>query len=314
MMDFFSHQKQRKRFLWQLMAASMLLFLVTFTLNSCSNKSYDTPLTAQTSATLLPPETLKAWIDAGIVNGIGFDRVVILDVTSQATYSAGHIPGAQFANSSDINQNRQEGPAADVNMNADGPHMDAFIQKYGIDKNTTIVFTTGGTPAASTVLSATRTYWMFRYWGFPKEKLKLLDGVNFSYAATYPGGLTTVPSPAPVPSTYSVRNNAALRTDLRASLLDMINVAENRVPNAVPIDMRTAATAGSYAGFRGSTGGVYNPSGDFTAFEGRIKGAMAMDYTTLFDSQNNYRFKSPDVLASMFNGVGIDGTKYTHVY
>lgn len=88
MMDFLSHQKQRKRFLWQLMAASMLLFLVAFTLNSCSNKSYDTPLTAQTSATLLPPETLKAWIDAGIVNGTGFDRVVILDVTSQATYSA----------------------------------------------------------------------------------------------------------------------------------------------------------------------------------------------------------------------------------
>ena len=316
-MDFLSHQKQRKRFLWQLMAASMLLFLVAFTLNSCSNKNYDTPLTSQTSATLIEPETLKAWIDAGIVNGTngtGFDRVVILDVTSQATYSAGHIPGAQFANSSDINQNRQEGPAADVNMNADGPHMDAFIQKYGIDKNTTIVFTTGGNPGASTVLSATRVYWMFRYWGFPKEKLKLLDGVNFSYAATFPGGLTTVASPAPVPSTYSVRNNAALRTDLRASLLDMINVAEGRVANAIPIDMRSSAADGSFAGKRGSTGGVFNPGSDFTVFEGRLKGAQAMPYTDLFDPANNFRFKSPDVLASMFHGVGIDGTKYAHVY
>ena len=314
MMDF--PTRIRKRISWQLVALSLCLLLVPLIMNSCSTTNYDIPITSQTSATatLIEPETLKSWIDNGFVNGTGLDRVVILDVTSQATYSAGHIPGAQYANSAEINQSRQEGPAVDINMNADGPHMDAFIQKYGIDKNTTIVFTTGGTPGASTILSATRAYWIFRYWGFPKERLKLLNGVNFSYAATYPGELTTVATPAPVPSTYSVRNNASLRTDLRASLLDMINVAENRVPNAVPIDMRTAATAGSYAGFRGSTSGVFNPGSDFTVFEGRITGARAMDYTTLFDSTNNYRFKSPDVLASMFNGVGIDGTKYTHTY
>jgi 3-mercaptopyruvate sulfurtransferase SseA len=312
MMNFFSHQNQRKRFLWKLAVVSLLLLLIPLSINSCSNKNYDTPLTAQTSATLIEPETLKAWMDAGIVNGTGFDRVVILDVTSQATYSAGHIPGAQLANSNDINQIRQEGPAVDVNMNADGPHMDAFIQKYGIDKNTTIVFTTGGTPGASTVLSATRAYWIFRYWGFPKEKLKLLDGVNFSYAAAY--GLTTVVPPAPVPSTYSVKKNARLRTDLRASLLDMINVAEGRVANAVPIDMRSSDTDGSYAGKRGSTSGVFNPGSDFTVFEGHLKGAKALLYSDMFDPANNYRFKSPDVLAAMFQGQGIDGTKYTHVY
>ncbi len=312
-MDFLSHQKQRKRFLWQFVAASMLLFLIPFSMNSCSNKSYDTPLTAQTTPTLLPPETLKTWIDAGIVNSTGFDRVVILDVTSLGTYTAGHIPGAQFVNSGDIYQVRQEGPATDVNMSLDGPHMDALIQKYGIDKNTTVVFTGGASsPGAGAILQATRAYWTFRYWGFPKGKLKLLDGINFSYAAAY--GLTTDASPAPVPSAYSVKNNSQLRTDLRASLLDMINVAEGRVANAVPIDMRTAPATGSYAGMRGSTPGVFGPSGDFTVFEGRLKGGKAMDYTTLFDSTNHYRFKTPDVLAAMFNAVGIDGTKYTHVY
>ncbi|MGE5173892.1 MAG: selenite/tellurite reduction operon rhodanese-like protein ExtH [Betaproteobacteria bacterium] len=311
-MDFLSHQKQRKRFLWQLVAVSMLLFLIPFSMNSCSNKSYDTPLTAQTSATLLSPETLKTWIDGGVVNSTGFDRVVILDVTSQATYSAGHIPGAQFVNSGDIYQVRQEGPATDVNMSLDGPHMDALIQKYGIDKNTTIVFTSGGSRSAGTVLSATRAYFTFRYWGFPKEKLKMLDGINFSWAAAY--GLTTDVPPAPVSSTYSVKNNAALRTDLRASLADMINVAEGKVPNAVPIDMRSSAADGSYVGKRGSTTGVFNPGGDYVAFEGHVKGGKALLYTDMFDSANNYRFKSPDVLAAMFNAVGIDGTKYTHAY
>ncbi len=317
-MDFLSYQKQRKRFLWKLAAVSMLLFLIPFSMNSCSTKSYDTPLTAQTTATLLSPETLKTWIDAGIVNSTGFDRVVILDVTSSTVFNAGHIPGAQLANNADINMNRQEGPAVDINMNADGQHMDSFIQKFGIDQNTTIVFTSGATsPGASAVLSATRAYWIFRYWGFPKEKLKVLDGINFSYGALY--GLTTDASPAPVPSTYSVRNNARLRTDLRASLADMIKVAEGKVANAVPIDMRTAATSGSYSGRRGSTQGVFSPRStspdfDYVTFEGRIKGAKAMDYTTLFDSANHYRFKAPDILAAMFNAVGIDGTKYTHVY
>jgi 3-mercaptopyruvate sulfurtransferase SseA len=191
--------------------------------------------------------------------------------------------------------------------------MDTLVQKYGIDKNTTIVFTSGAaSPGAGSVLNATRAYWMFRYWGFPKEKLKLLDGINFSFKATY--GLAPGDPLTPAPSTYSVKNNVLLRTDLRASLSDMINVAEGKVANAVPVDMRSSETNGSYIGKRGSTGGVFNPGSDYTAFEGRVKGARALDYTTMLNSANNYRFQSADVLAAMFNAIGIDSTKLTHVY
>lgn len=296
-----------------LVFVSVCLLLISLSMNSCSTSSYDTPVTPQTTSTLISPETLKAWADSGVVNSMGFDRVVILDVTSQATYNAGHIPGALFVNSSDIYQIRQEGPATDVNMVLDGPHMDALVQKYGIDNNTTVVFTSGAaTPSAGSVLSATRAYWTFRYWGFSKNKLKVLDGINFSWQAAY--GLTAAPAPPVTPSTYSVKNNPSLRIDLRSSLGDMINLAEGKMANAVPIDMRSVPTDGSYAGKRGSTAGVFNPGGDFTVFEGRLKGAKAMDYTTLFDSANNYRFKSPDVLMAMFTSVGIDGTKTTHVY
>jgi 3-mercaptopyruvate sulfurtransferase SseA len=247
------------------------------------------------------------------VNSTGYDKVVILDVTSLATYTAGHIPGAQFVNSNDIYQIRQEGPATDINMSLDGPHMDALIQKYGIDQDTTIVFTSGAAaPGAGSVLSATRAYFTFRYWGFPKEKLKLLDGINFAWNALY--GLTPGDPPAPASSTYSVKNNIQLRTDLRASLNDMIKVAEGKVPNAVPVDMRSSETDGSYVGRRGSTTGVFNPGSDWVAFEGRLKGGHALLYTTMLDSANNYRFKAADVLAAMFNAIGVDGTKYTHVY
>lgn len=297
---------------WALIFLTLCLPLLTIAVNSCSTNSFNTPITPQTTSTLIAPETLKAWMDSGAVNSTGFDKVVILDVTSLGTYTAGHIPGAQFLNSSDLLQTRQEGPAADINMSPDGPHMDAVIQKYGIDTTTTIVFTSGGaSPSANSVLNATRAYWTFRYWGFPKGKLKLLDGINFSWAAAY--GLTTDTPPSPAPSTYSVKNNVALRTDLRASLNDMINVAEGRVANAVPIDMRSVSTDGSYAGKRGSTAGVFT-SGTYVVFEGRLKGGKAMLFTSMFDPTNNYRFLSPDVLAVMFMAVGIDSTKFTHVY
>ncbi len=295
------------------LALLMSLLAVPLLINSCSTSNYDTPTTSQTSATLISPETLKAWIDSGVVNSTGYDKVIILDVTSLATYTAGHIPGAQFVNSADIAQTRTEGPAADVTMVLDGSHIDALVQKFGIDRDTTIVLTSGAaSPSAGTVLTATRSYWIFRYWGFPKEKLKVLDGINFAWNATY--GLTPGDPPTPTPATYSVKKNVQLRTDLRASLSDMIKVAEGRVANAIPVDMRSVPTDGSYAGKRGSTGGVFNPGSDFVAFEGRLKNGKAMLYTDLFDSTKNYRFKAPDVLAAMFNAIGIDSTKIAHVY
>lgn len=298
---------------WLLLALFLSLLAVPLLINSCGTDTYDSPKTSQTSSTLISPETLKAWIDSGIVNSTGYDRVVVLDVTSLATYSVGHIPGAQFLNSNDLYQIRQEGPATDVNMVLEGAKMDALVQKYGIDNNTTIVFTSGAaSPGASSVLSATRAYWTFRYWGFPKEKLKLLDGINFAWDAVY--DLTPGAPPTPTPSTYSVRNNVQLRSDLRASLSDMITVAEGKAANAVPVDMRSSETDGSYIGKRGSTSGVFNPGSDFVAFEGRVKGARALLYTTMLDSANNYRFKGKHDLQMMFNAIGIDSTKIAHVY
>jgi 3-mercaptopyruvate sulfurtransferase SseA len=314
-----AEQKQRKRFLWQLVTVLTLLFMVSFSMTSCSTTEYDTPLTSQTTfSSLISPEILNIWIASGIVNSTGYDRVVILDVTSLTVYNAGHIPGAQFLNSGDLYQNRQEGPAVDINMSLDGLHMDAIVQRYGIDKNTTLVFTSGAaSPGAGSVLSATRAYWTFRYWGFPKEKLKVLDGINFAYQTKY--GLTATASPAPVPSTHSVKNNASLRIDLRASLADMINVAEGKVANAVPVDMRSSEIDGSYIGKRGSTAGVFTPgsgaNNDNTVFEGRLKGAKALLYSSMLESAaNNFRFKSPSVLAGMFNAIGINSAKLTHVY
>ncbi|MHB8881611.1 MAG: selenite/tellurite reduction operon rhodanese-like protein ExtH [Thermodesulfovibrionales bacterium] len=298
-----------------LLAVIVVLSVVSLSLvlHGCGGGGYDAPVTIQTSSALISPETLKEWIDSGRVNGTGFDRVIVMDVNSQSNYAAGHIPGAQFVDSADIYQTRNEGVAADVNMVLDGSHMDSLLHKYGIDRNTTIVFTSGnsdpkGTPGAS--LSATRAYWTFRYWGFPRERLKVVDGINPAWAAQF--GLTTAAAPTIVPSTFSVKNNGILKSDLRLSLSEMITIADAGSPNGVIIDGRGAG--GSFGGNPGSTAGVFAPSGDFVAFEGKIKGAQALSFTSLYDSANGNRFFPRDQLIAKFAAVGLDSSKTAYVH
>lgn len=268
---------------------------------------------ATTPTPLLARATLKAWVDLGLVNGTGSNRVVVLD-TSSGTYAAGHIPGAQVMNLNDattpLYQYRQEGPAVDMSMVPDGAHMDAVVQKYGIDGQTTVVFTGSG----AGITSPTRAYWTFRYWGFSKDKLKLLDGLNNGYGTAY--GLTADASPAITPSTYGVKSNGTLRSDLRASLSEMMSVARGDVANAVILDARTNEGAGSYAGVPGSTAGVFPPppaGTDSVVFEGHMKGARALAYSALYDA-TTYEFKSPTALAALLNPLGIDATKTTYVH
>lgn len=297
----------------------LLLFLLalaaTQLIGGCSD-AYDTPSTTATPTALISAETLKDWIDAGKVNGVGVDRVVILDINSIGNYTAGHIPGARFVDSAEIYQTRREGPANDANEVLDGTHMNAFIRKYGIDDKTTMVFTAGTattTGMPGSYLAVTRTYWMFRYWGFAKERLKVLDGINAAWSATY--GLATAPPPAVSPSTYSVTSNRVLRADLRTSLSELIDAAEGNRPNSQVVDFRSGESNNSFAGQRGKTAGLFTAlSGtvslsDAVVFEGHVKGARAMDYTTMFDSANGYRFKSASELVTMLtDSAGLNST------
>lgn len=278
------------------------------TLWGCGGGGFDAPTTTSAPA-LLSAQTLKSWMGQGKVNGEGDDRVVILDVTDKASYdnaSIGHIQGALLLNSAtELYQTRTEGIAPDVNMVPEGSLMDSVIQKSGIDRNTTIVFT-----SSASMLNATRAYFTFRYWGFPKERLKLLDGLNSGWFALFPETRTGV-APVVTPSTYSVRNNGTLRANMRASLGEMMVVAADTDPDTVIVDGRSAATAGSYAGVPRSTAGVFAPSGDYVIYEGRMKGARALLYTNLYSS--NF-FRPADNIVSQFVAIGVDSSKTTYVH
>ena len=150
--------------------------LTLFAIWGCckSDAPVSAPVATRTSTALIDAAKLKSWVDAGLVNSKSGEKVVILTITAAKDfYERGHIPGAIYVDPAEIVQTRIEAVAASSTMVADGSKMDALVQRCGIDKNTTIVFTAS---SFDHVYNATRGYVTFRYWGFPKERLKVLDG------------------------------------------------------------------------------------------------------------------------------------------
>lgn len=288
----------------------------------CGQEGYDTPSTTYTSS-VISATLVKGYVDSGKVNGSDFDKVVILDITSAAKYGAGHIPGALFLDRADVVQTRSDGIISAVNMALDGPTMDSLIRKYGITRNTTVIFTGPGTSAADYLWTG-RAYFIFRYWGFPKERLKVINGLNGAYDAQY--GLVSSPASNVVTSTFSVQKNPMFRGDQRVSLQEMIDVADGKKTGVLVIDGRGGDGPGgastSYDGDPMKTAGVFAPSGDFVAFEGHITGAVAMNWSDLYegvDADNDtvtdyYRFLPKTDMTTLLNGIGLDNTITAYVH
>ena len=282
------------------------------------------PVATRTATALIDAATLKGWVDTGLVNSKSGEKVVILDITeTRDYYDRGHIPGAVHVDATEIVQTRIEAAAASSTMVADGSKMDALLQRSGIDGNTTVVFTAS---SFDPVYNATRAYTTFRYWGFPRERLKVLDGWDNSWKAAY--ALTSAPS-AIARSKYGVALNGKNRvqTGLRVSLGEMIAAVRNfdATKHAI-IDTRSIAASGAYAGTPGTSLGVFSPNAgkpavtaDYTVFEGHMKNAKALVYTSLYNKDNANRFFPADdgtanSLKSKFVAVGMDATKTAYVY
>lgn len=273
---------------------TMLFLATSLTLTGCGggsgSDSYDKPAT-QTSNVVIDAATLKGWVDGGLVNSKdGWENVVIIDVSSASAYAAGHIPGAQlWDGNSGID--RYEGPVLSSNMVLDGPAMDAVLQKYGIDEGTTVVFAGATNPG--------RIYFMFRYWGFPKERLKILDGGKAVYEALDPTktDLTTL-VPAVTPSNYSVKN-LTINTNVRAALNELIiGVEQGTIAPYNTLVNNTEKAAGT-------TGIFADVAGDFVIFQGSVIGAKHLPYAQLYNADGT--FKTAEEMKALL--APLDGSK-----
>ena len=77
----------------------------------------------------------------------------------------------------DLQTTRSNGVSFTVSQVPTKEMMDALIQRTGIDAHTVVALVGNGT-----MMNVGRAYFNFRYWGFPKERLKVLDGTK---KATY---------------------------------------------------------------------------------------------------------------------------------
>jgi 3-mercaptopyruvate sulfurtransferase SseA len=224
-------------------------------------------------------------------------------VDTAANYGAGHVPGAFLLDTGvDLSTTRNNGIADTISQVPTQAQMDALIQRTGINANTVIVFTTS--PGNFNMMNLGRAYFNFRYWGFPKERLRILDGNTSLYGADYALSTTT---PAPAVSTYSVCN---LRQDssvdeVRASFEEMFAVAGDDDPATVIADARSADEYNGVIGKTSVGGGAY------VAFEGHARTAEFQEYVTLISGGR--LLPEADLMAAM-EAIGAGPTTTVYSY
>lgn len=315
----------RRNMLFTLAGLLVASLLTIWGCGSSGTGSYTDPTasitTTKTPNALIEPATLKQWMDEGKVNNTdpaSRDRVVLITPATAAQYATQHIPGAQLLNSStELNYTRLEGVTAIGTMVMNGTSIDTLIQRFGINQNTTIVFVPSKGQSA---MNAARAYFTFRYWGFPKERLKILNGGETAWetAATtgsWPASYaltTTVPTVAA--STYSVKNlyNGSTTTNfnLRFSIGQMIDLVDKINAGTIKTDATGVSILDERGGFNATT--VPYIANAATYNNGT---------TTVLDSHTNYygtvagTFKDTATLTTQLANFGVTASKsMTYVY
>jgi 3-mercaptopyruvate sulfurtransferase SseA len=270
--------------------------------------SYDEPsgqsspvLEGQIDNVLIDAQTLKSWVDAGLVNGDGYENVVILH---NSGYADEHIPGALEWSMGGMD--RVDGPLLSGNMVLDGETMDGLLQERGIRKGTTVVFTGGNNLA--------RIYFNFRYWGFPKDQLKILNGDLAAWKA-YGYPVTTV-TPQVDPSDFSVCDLPGTQPDVRASLNEAIMYVEQGLVTPYNTYSATADLTAPRI-----TETLSGGTGGYVLFQGEMLGTVTDNFvaglkkTVEINGQQVTVFKNADEMrAFLENDLGVDLTKPIMTY
>lgn len=291
-------------------------------LSGCGTSGYDNPsseaVTTKTATALIQAADLKQWEDAGLVNKVGgYDRVVILDISanaadgSNAYDTVGHIPGAQLisAGSNAFKAVRAEGPLSqNGEMVCTGATIDTLIQSAGIDGNTTIVLTSNAASATGAI-NVARAYTTFRYWGFPKNRLKVLNGGNAGWTAAGYAMSTVVPSIQK--SSYGVAQNGTtnINTGVRVSLSEMISyvngIAAGNADKVTIIDTVRGSATVINATVSGPMADLIDGT-KFTPFDGAMKGSYSYHATRMLTSGMFFK-DAATIKADVSAAFGTDG-------
>ncbi|TGL39750.1 rhodanese-like domain-containing protein [Leptospira perdikensis] len=254
-------------------------------------------------------------------------RYVFFDGKQTFSYPIANLPDL-------LTETRDDGVLSVDNLVPKGKKISDFFSIYGIDPAIDYVVFAQDASSLANLTSATFAYYSLLYWGFPKERLAVLNGsiADLTTANT----LFTTPS-----YTYTNSNRAGStktlfrdHTVLQLTIGDLIHAIKNG--NTIFEEVDPIPTEGFYiidgrpnASYTGTTNSTASGSkyGNCTTkinstfvtntcvvtFEGRIKSASNLVPTDLYDG-TTFQFKSFSQLQTYLNNTGYPSGKQIYVY
>ncbi|MFC1589640.1 sulfurtransferase [Pseudomonadota bacterium] len=240
--------------------------------------------------------------------GAGFEYIKP-DGTNVFTFSV---------DSSEWVETRSNGVTETVSMVPSGRAMDTFLAKYGIDPAEDMIVCAQGAAGAGQSMRAGRCWYMFRYWGTPKEHLAVLNGGNdwngTGTNSTLEGNdFTDTASVPPMNGTASVKDLPEINMALQATLEDMHNIVPAQDINLLGDGIFIWDARGNTfpASDPGSSSDEYSPDDDSDfrnsgATQGHPNGALLLSYSNLLNSAEGYTFKTKAEIQTYLDG-DVDG-------
>lgn len=335
--------------------AAGLALLLTVTLSACGGSEDDTYVPpadnaaekiqaepaeiAQQSADnydnningLITGPTLKRWIDDWSANrpaGVTGKLVILQTSTGEPGYEFIKPNGQNVFTyvATEWTETRSNGVVETTTMVPSGRSMDTFLAKYDIDPARDMIVCAQGTAGPGQAMRAGRCWYMFRYWGTPRENLAQLNGgnqwngQNTALDASYFAASGSTP---PMTGTASVKDLPQINFALQATLEDMMDVVPaqdanllgdgvfiwdargNNLPASVD-SSAVAPDADHVAGYKGDSD-EFSPNDDYDhrnggATQGHPNGALLLSYTNLLDSTAGWSFKPKSDIQAYLNG------------
>ncbi len=253
---------------------------------------------------MISPATLNDWINNGYNNGVtdpfGYSKMIVIAVQTGGSYAAGHPTGAYFwSQGGELRTSRSDGILSIKSNVATQAMMDVILQRAGIDADTVIVVT------GNNLQRIGLGYFNLRYWGFPRERLKVMNAVIQDYISAGFSWDTVTPPDAGGAYTVCNEDQSTSVDELRASLAEIISVAADGDPTTIPFDVRSSS----------EWDGTQVRSD--TAFQGRIRTAVWNEWsnqTTSGGTGAGNQIKDAASLTTIFNGIGITSADTSYVY
>ncbi|TGL88572.1 rhodanese [Leptospira congkakensis] len=260
-------------------------------------------------------------------SGSASGRYVFFDGKKTFSYPIANLPDL-------LTETRDDGVLAVDGIVPKGKKITDFLAIYGVDPTIDYVVFAQDTSSLANLSSATFAYYSLLYWGFPKERLAILNGSIADLTAA--NLLFTTPSYTYVNSNRSGNIKTLYRdhTVLQLTIGDVIHSIKNGNTNFEEVDpvpsegfyiidgrpnasytgtANSTAAGSKYANCTTKTNSTFVSNTCVTTFEGRIKSASNLIPTDLYDG-TTFQFKSFSQLQTYLNNTGYQSGKQIYVY